>query len=119
MEMERLKTYRLDEVLPHVVFGEEEIIRLEKQYELPRNSNAIREKYKEIINHNFDGNMVKMDSLRYQLFVRNGVRCVRCGFEGSFFSLERHCHPSDTQNTRYHFNLYGIEEDGETWRMLT
>jgi len=50
--------------------------------------------------------VVKMKSLRYQVFKQN-LSCVSCGIMGTFFALERTlgCH-------RYHFNLYGIDQHG-------
>jgi len=54
----------------------------------------------------FDGNPVKMNSLRYKTFKKFGVKCVSCGIEGQFFALE--AHPG---NTRYHFNLYALDSD--------
>jgi len=64
------------------------------------------------------GQMVKMDSIRYRTFVAKGLKCCVCGIEGTFFALERHIAFSKKQqkanpNGRYHFNLYGIDENGE------
>lgn len=58
------------------------------------------------------GHLVWMTSLRYQLFATKGTKCVKCGLEGQFFALERH--PGDShQNDSPHFNLYGIDANGE------
>ena len=56
----------------------------------------------------FDGNPVKMNSLRYKVFKQFGCKCVVCGIEGEFFALE--AHPG---NTRYHFNLYALNAEGD------
>ena len=84
------KTYTLKEVLPFVrVTGR----RLEKE---------------------FDGNLVKMFSLRLRTFQIHGTCCEKCGLCGDFFALERHLMTSHyTDKQRYHFNLYGINEAAE------
>jgi hypothetical protein len=52
---------------------------------------------------------VKMQSLRYQTFVKSTV-CVCCGLEGTFFALQRQDKERDHQA---HFNLYGLDDCGE------
>jgi len=80
--------FRPDEVLPFTVFPEEE----EKK---PKNKRYL-------------GHSVKMTSWRYRTFAKKGMKCVRCGIEGKFFSLEK-SHPNDA---RYHFNLYALTPEG-------
>lgn len=60
---------------------------------------------------NFDGDEVKMDSLRYHTF-KNGLKCVKCGIEGTFFTKERHL-AAVKRDGRYHFNLYGVRPNGD------
>ena len=67
----------------------------------PKNRKTIR--YKEI-----DGLMVKMSSQRYAVFKKSLV-CVKCGITGVFFAIEK---PDQPENTKYHLNLYSIDEDG-------
>lgn len=56
-----------------------------------------------------DNVFVKMDSQRYRLFFTKGTRCADCGIEGQYFWLEQ----SENQpGSAYHFNLYGIDDDG-------
>lgn len=56
-----------------------------------------------------DGDIVRGNSQRYQLFFTKGVKCSCCGIEGKFFRKER----SIKMNTkRYHLNLYAINNDG-------
>ncbi len=55
------------------------------------------------------GFQVKMTSQRYALFAKKGVVCVNCGLEGKHFHLERNYGAA----ARYHFNLYGVNENGE------
>jgi len=55
----------------------------------------------------FDGDLMKMNSQRLELFDLKGVKCVCCGIKGSFFAKEKH--PLDQ---RYHFNLYAIDNAG-------
>lgn len=81
------KTYTLNEVLPFVSKTGK---RLEKE---------------------FDGNLIKMFSLRLRTFLIHGAVCANCGLCGHFFALERQLFSSDKQ--RYHFNLYGTNEAGQ------
>lgn len=56
----------------------------------------------------FDGDLVKMNSQRYELFDLKGVCCVECGIEGKYFVKEK------SQGVKvYHFNLYAVDEEGE------
>lgn len=84
------KTYTLNEVLP---FVSKNGTKLEKE---------------------FDGNIVKMFSLRLRTFLIHGTCCEKCGLYGDFFALERHLITSHyPDKRRYHFNLYGINEAHE------
>jgi len=56
----------------------------------------------------FDGHLVKPFSQRYRLFMTKGTTCTVCGLEGMFFYKEKH-----PDSTSYHFNLYGIKDDGD------
>ena len=56
----------------------------------------------------FDGDMIHMNSGRYHTFVNSGTKCVCCGLEGTYFAKER-----NWKTLRWHFNLYGINENGE------
>ncbi|MCK5016565.1 MAG: HNH endonuclease [Candidatus Peribacteraceae bacterium] len=58
----------------------------------------------------FGGDMIRMDSLRYQLFA-NSVKCVCCGIEGVFFAKELSS-PKSKQKT-CHLNLYAIDSEGK------
>ena len=55
----------------------------------------------------FDGDMINMNSLRYECFDVKGTKCVSCGIEGTRFYKER-----IRANDPYHFNLYAVDEDG-------
>ncbi|MCK5021338.1 MAG: HNH endonuclease [Candidatus Peribacteraceae bacterium] len=57
----------------------------------------------------FDGDMIRMDSLRYQLF-KTTLKCAACGIEGKFFAKEKSSLKSI--NESFHFNLYAIRSDG-------
>ncbi len=54
----------------------------------------------------FDGDMIKMGSQRYRLFLKS-CTCATCGIEGTYFLKEK-CDPEYP----YHFNLYAINSDG-------
>ena len=56
---------------------------------------------------NFDGDIIDMTSQRYANFKFNGTICKCCGVEGKYFYKERH-----TNDKSYHFNLYGIDKNG-------
>jgi len=65
---------------------------------------AIRtKKYKRI----YDGMWVNMGSMRYRCFEQSGIKCVSCGLEGLYFTLER-----NLDSEKCHFNLYGFDKDG-------
>ena len=49
---------------------------------------------------------------RYKTFFVKGYECVNCGLKGSFFALERN-RDVIHNGTRYHLNLYAINEYGE------
>jgi len=57
----------------------------------------------------FDGDLIKMNSHRYELFKMKGLKCVTCGIEGVYFAKEK---SEKEENYPYHFNLYALK-DGE------
>lgn len=63
---------------------------------------------KEKIRKYFGKYEVKVNSLRLNLFKTKGLACVTCGLIGSYFTLEK-----TIRDFRPHFNLYGLNEDGE------
>lgn len=65
----------------------------------------------------FHGDLIQMDSLRYQTFAQS-ICCVTCGLRGQYFAKERQRSNKRKQRGRYHFNLYGVRADG-TEVMLT
>lgn len=56
----------------------------------------------------FCGDMIKANSLRYQVFFTKGMTCPICGVQGSFFAKEKH-----ENDKSYHLNLYAVTEDGK------
>lgn len=56
-----------------------------------------------------DGDVVRGNSQRYQLFFTKGTRCCCCGIEGKFFRKERNI---KMKTKRYHLNLYAVNDDG-------
>jgi hypothetical protein len=74
------KQYSVNEVLPHI----------DKRYGMKP------------LTVEFDGDPIKMNSLRLRTFKEKGCTCVTCGLEGTYF-LKTRGHPVD----RWHFNLFG------------
>lgn len=60
----------------------------------------------------FDGDLIKMNSMRYNVFKQIGTECLSCGIGGSFFAKEK-----DKNSKGYHFNLYAL--DGEKEILMT
>lgn len=56
----------------------------------------------------FNGDLIKVTSQRLQTFYIKGTKCVCCGVEGKYFVKEK-----SVPNENYHFNLYGLDENGE------
>ena len=56
----------------------------------------------------FDGDMVKVNSLRLRTFKEKGCKCVQCGLKATHF-LKVRGHPGE----RWHFNLYADVQNGE------
>lgn len=79
---ERLRKYSPEQVLPRIGLDEED----------------------------FDGEMIKMWSLRYQVFKKDRCTCKKCGMKGTFFWMERNKY---NEGKCYHFNLYGIDSEGK------
>lgn len=67
-----------------------------------KNNKEYRKRYE------FDGDLMKPWSLRYFTFMTKGCSCSHCGLEATHFYKER-----NNENESFHFNLYGINEDGE------
>lgn len=112
-EMKRVGVYQIEDVLPYLV-SPQVVNELRK-----RGIKRSNPEWKKATERKYKGHMVKMTSLRYQLFAAKGLKCVECGIEGTFFSLERPLNAKNDNPQRYHFNLYGLEEDGKTWRLIT
>ena len=88
--MERIGVFDLNDVLPYIV---------------GRKNKGNRKTY------TVDGKsyVVNMFSARLRLFTRDRT-CCKCGVEGRFFALERS--KTENPNRGYHFNLYGVDKDG-------
>lgn len=69
---------------------------------------ALFEKDKKLAKVDFDGDLIKGNSQRYQTFFTKGCKCVVCGIEGKYFAKERHL-----QNKSYHLNLYAVDNNGD------
>lgn len=70
--------------------------------------NVLFERIKKNALVELDGDLIKGNSQRYQVFFTKGLKCTCCGIEGKYFVKEKN------KNTRsYHLNLYGIDENGK------
>lgn len=58
----------------------------------------------------FDGDSIRMGSMRYHTFVKDKFKCVYCGLQAQYFAKEK-SHGSKIDS--YHFNLYGTDESGK------
>lgn len=70
--------------------------------------NVLFEKDKRNAKVDFDGDLIKGNSQRYQTFFTKGCKCVVCGIEGKYFAKERHL-----QDKTYHLNLYAVDDNGD------
>lgn len=64
------------------------------------------EKKRNLSKVDFDEDMIKGNSQRYQTFFTKGCRCVKCGIEGKYFVKEKHL-----KDISFHLNLYAIDEN--------
>jgi len=106
MEYIRAGIYKLEDVLPYVIFDKD-------VYDLKKN--GIKKgtpEFRQRAERLYGKCWVKMYSQRYQVFKTKGTKCVKCGIEGTFFALEKGAHDQQDSD-RYHFNLYGLNELGE------
>lgn len=55
-----------------------------------------------------DGDVIKGNSQRYQVFFTKGVKCPCCGIEGKYFAKER----TPDKDISYHLNLYAVDDKG-------
>ena len=75
----------------------------------------VREKVKDVLFEkdkrkskvDFDGDLIKGNSQRYQTFFTKGCKCAICGIEGKYFAKERHL-----KDNIYHLNLYAVDDNG-------
>ena len=58
----------------------------------------------------YDGDIISMCSLRYQVFSRSLV-CVSCGITGSYFAKEQ-SHHNNINPRSWHSNLYASNDQG-------
>lgn len=76
----------------------------------------VREKTKDVLFEkdkrnakvDFDRDLIKGNSQRYQTFFTKGCKCVVCGIEGKYFAKERHLY-----DKTYHLNLYAVDDNGD------
>lgn len=66
------------------------------------------EKLKKDAKVELDGDIIKGNSQRYQLFFTKGTKCACCGIEGKYFAKEKRL-----KDKSYHLNLYGVDDNGQ------
>lgn len=66
------------------------------------------EKDRRLAKVDFDGDLIKGNSQRYQTFFTKGCKCAVCGIEGKFFAKEKF-----TDQSTYHLNLYAVDDNGD------
>ena len=88
-QLERKETYSIEDV-------EEKV------------KNVLFEKERNLSKVNFDGDMIKGNSQRYQTFFTKGCKCAKCGIKGEYFAKEKHL-----KDRNFHLNLYAIDENGK------
>lgn len=84
----RKETYSIDEVRDKV-------------------KDVLFEKDKRLAKVDFDGDLIKGNSQRYQTFFTKGCKCSVCGIEGRYFAKEKHL-----KDKSYHLNLYAVDDNG-------
>lgn len=60
-----------------------------------------------------DGEEVKANSQRLQLFFTKGMKCVVCGAEGKFFIMVKNKSKKGKPDPHYHLELIGQKPDGQ------
>lgn len=98
IKMERKAVYSIEEVLSKVTTPITQITHHPMR-------DSIRVIHPKV---DFDGDLMKMTSLRYHTFLKSGTKCTCCGLETKYFVKEKF--PKDKP---FHFNLYGLSEDNE------
>ena len=71
-------------------------------------NDVLFEQYKQNEKVELDGDIIKGNSQRYQLFFTKGCNCVKCGIKGKYFAKEKRI-----KDISYHLNLYGIDDNGQ------
>ena len=66
------------------------------------------EKDKKLAKVDFDWDLIKGNSQRYQTFFTKGCKCAVCGIKGKYFAKEKFADQST-----YHLNLYAVDDNGE------
>ena len=112
MHMIRIGIFTLEEVLPFVFTSAKRHELKVKGYKYTDQAwiEASKKEYFITKNNKKYSIIVSVGSHRYQLFSLKGTDCLHCGIKGKFFALERSIGNS---KTKFHFNLYGIDEQGE------
>ena len=105
------KSFKLGEVKTFLKdFNPTKLLRKET-YSIEEVRNKVKdvlfEKDKRLAKVDFDGDLIKGNSQRYQTFFTKGCKCVVCGIEGKYFAKERHL-----QDKSYHLNLYAVDDNG-------
>ena len=60
----------------------------------------------------FQGEVIKLTSLRMQTFLNKGTICSACKRKARYFAIERHRSRQEGHSNSYHLNLYGVDSEG-------
>jgi diadenosine tetraphosphate (Ap4A) HIT family hydrolase len=101
--------------IPDSVIVRDRIYSIEEVHEAVKNdlfSDYIKCK-RNIKRVEIDGEEVKANSQRLQLFFTKGMKCVVCGAEGKFFIMVKNKSKKGTPDPHYHLELIGKKPDGQ------
>lgn len=114
----RVATFPIVEVLRHVISqeGMNKLIKVGIKHDKPK-WDFITTKTFSVVHHEIPRIIqytVNLDSLRYRVFKEHGTHCNKCKSHALFFALEQDKRNPVNQNpSKFHFNLYGIDNDGK------
>lgn len=101
-----IKLKKYNDNMTYKDFERKSIHSIEEIRELTKD--VLFEQYKQNARVELDGDIIKGNSQRYQLFFTKGCNCINCGIKGKYFAKEKRI-----KDISYHLNLYGIDDNGQ------